>query len=155
MKRALIILPLLAVMAGVASAQMLQPSTAAPAQSAPAPAPANVVKAKAELPAPPRAEAPPARMAQSVVARQAPVPMLLTKRPPALAPAVADAEAVPAEPATRQFSEADARAAIEADGYKRPRIVNKGADGTWQARALRGTVEVSLRVDAQGNVTGE
>jgi len=152
MKRALIILPLLAVMAGVASAQMLQPSTASSAPSAPANVPA---RAKAELPPLLPAEVAPARIAQSVVTRQAPVPMLLTKRPAALAPEKAGVETVPGDSATRQFSEADARAAIEADGYKKPRIVNKRADGTWQARALRGTMEVSLRVDAQGNVTGE
>lgn len=147
MKRALIILPLLAVMAGVASAQMLQP----PAAPSTSPATANApVTAKAELPPPP-----PSRVAQTVVARQAPVPMVLTGRPPALAPETARAESATADNATRQFSEIDAKAAIEADGYKKPRIVNKGADGTWLARALRGTMEVSLRVDAQGNVTGE
>lgn len=116
MKRVLVILPLLAVMAGVASAQTLQPT---------------------------------------VVARQAPVPMLLTKRPPVPAQETTRAETATANTAIRQFSETDARAAIEADGYRKPRIVNKAADGTWHARALRGTVEVSLRVDAKGNVTGE
>ena len=108
-----------------------------------------------ELPPAPSAEASPTRIAQTVVARQAPVPMVLTKRPPALVTVAAGADVVTAEPTTRQFSETDARAAIEADGYRKPRIVNKGADGTWQARALRGTMEVSLRVDSQGNVTGE
>lgn len=147
MKRALIILPLLAVMAGVASAQLLQPPAAPSAPPATANAP---VRAKAELPPPP-----PSRITQTVVARQAPVPMVLTKRPPALVTLAAGSDVVTAEPTTRQFSETDARAAIEADGYRKPRIVNKGADGTWQARALRGTMEVSLRVDSQGNVTGE
>lgn len=90
-----------------------------------------------------------------MVARQAPVPMVLTKRPPVLAPTAAGAEAVTAESTLPQLSEADARAAIEADGYKRPRMVNKGLNGIWHARALRGTTEVALRVDAQGNVTGE
>ncbi len=145
MKRALIILPLLAVLAGVASAQMLQSPAASPVPA----------RAKAELPPPSPTEAPAGRIAQPMVARQAPVPMLLTSRPPALAAVAAGAQAAPAEAASRQFNETDARAAIEADGYKKPRIVNKGADGTWHARALRGTVEVSLRVDAQGNVTGE
>ncbi len=157
MKRGLIILlPLLAVVAGVASAQMLQPPATPPA-AASAP-----VRVKAELAPPLRPETAPAlpeaaptRIAQTVVARQAPVPMLLTKRPPALAPVAAVAETVTKESAIRQLSETDARAAIEADGYKKPRLVNKGADGTWNARALRGTVEVSLRVDAQGNVAGE
>ena len=146
MKRALIILPLLAVMAGVASAQMLQPSAASTAPPAPAIVP---VRAKAELPPPPRAEAPPARIAQTVVARQAPVPMVLTNRPPALTTVAAGTEAVHHRihhPPIRR-SRMPGRH-IEADGYKKPRIVSKGADGTWHARALRGTVEVSLRVDA-------
>lgn len=147
MRRALIILPLLAVMAGVASAQMLQPPGAPSAPSATANAP---VRAKAELPPPP-----PSRIAQTVVARQAPVPMVLTGRPPMLAPETTPAGSATADTAPRQFSEIDARAAIEADGYRKPRIVNKGADGTWHARALRGAIEVSLRVDAQGNVAGE
>ncbi|MGQ0581168.1 MAG: hypothetical protein ACT4O6_04485 [Reyranella sp.] len=151
MKRALIILPLLAVMAGVASAQMLQPPAAPPA-AATAPVP---VKAKAELPAAPRQETAPSRIAQTVVTRQAPVPMLLTKRPPVAPSATSTPEPANAETTDRKFSETDARAAIEADGYKRPRIVSRAADGSWQARALRGTIEVSLRVDAQGNVTGE
>lgn len=129
MKRALIILPLLAVMAGVASAQVQQP--------------------------PARAEASPTRMAPTVVARQAPVPMLLTSRSPALAPTAAGADSGPTETTSRHLSEASARSAIEADGYRMPQMVAKGADGAWRARALRGTVEVSLRVDAQGNVTGE
>lgn len=157
MKRGLLIFPLLAVMAGVASAQMLQPPAAPPA-AAPLVTASAPARAKAELPPPPRPEAAPARIAQTMVARQAPVPMVLLNRPPPLAPVAANAEAVTAvtaEPTVRQFSETAARAAIEADGYKRPRIVNKGADGTWHARALRGTTEVSLRVDAQGNVTGE
>lgn len=116
------------------------------------------MKAVAELPPPRRPEAAPARIAQTVVARQAPVPMVLLNRPPALVAVSAGADvvtAVTAEPTVQQLSEANARAAIEADGYKRPRMVIKGANGTWQARALRGTTEVSLRVDAQGNVTGE
>lgn len=153
MKRGLLIPPLLAIMAGVASAQMLQPP-AAPAVALPVTTSAPA-RAPAVLPPSPRPEVAPARIAQTVVARQAPVPMVLTKRPPALASAVTGAEAVTGESATRQFGESEARAAIEADGYKRPRMVNKGANGTWHARAFRGTTEVSLRVDAQGNVTGE
>jgi hypothetical protein len=136
-------------MAGVASAQMLQSPAVQPATAT---APARI---KADLPPPSRPEAAPARIAQTVVPRQAPVPMVLTKRPPALTTVSAGTEVPTVESPTRQFGESEARAAIEADGYKKPRIVNKGADGKWHARALRGTVEVSLRVDAQGNVTGE
>jgi hypothetical protein len=145
MKRALIVLPLLAIMAGVASAQMLQPPVAA---NAPA-------RAKAELPPSPQPEAVPARISRTVIARQAPVPMPMTSRPPAPAPVTAGAAAATAKPPIRQFSETDARTAIEADGYKKVRIVSKGADGTWQARAFRGATEVAVRVDAQGHVTGD
>lgn len=155
MKRVLIILPLLAIVADVASAQMLQPSVASPAVAAPAVASPAPSAAKGELPPPLQAETPPPRVAPTLVARQAPVPMLLTSRPPALAPAAPGAESGTAEATSRHLSEANAKVAIEADGYRMPRMVAKGPDGAWRARALRGTVEVSLRVDAQGNVSSE
>ena len=60
-----------------------------------------------------------------------------------------------AETALGGPAENDARAAIEADGYKKVRAINKAADGTWRARALRGTTEVALRVDATGSVSAD
>jgi len=48
-----------------------------------------------------------------------------------------------------------AKVAIEADGYKRVRIVDKAANGTWRARAYRGTTEVVIVVDGAGRVLTE
>jgi hypothetical protein len=82
--------------------------------------------------------------------------------PPVVGPASDQTAAVetavgttPADTAPGGLTETDARAAIEADGYKKVRVVSKTTDGAWRARALRGATEVSLRVDAQGNVIGE
>ncbi len=67
----------------------------------------------------------------------------------------APAGTTPTDTALVGLAESDARAAIEADGYKKVRVVSRAADGTWRARALRGATEVSLRVDTQGNVIGD
>jgi hypothetical protein len=53
------------------------------------------------------------------------------------------------------LSDANAKAAIEADGYKRVRVLSKAEDGVWHARAYRGATEIGLRVDPQGNVMAE
>jgi hypothetical protein len=47
------------------------------------------------------------------------------------------------------------KAAIEADGYKRAKVVRQGDNGIWYAKAMRGTTEVSLTVDAGGRVSLE
>jgi hypothetical protein len=46
-----------------------------------------------------------------------------------------------------------AKEAVEADGYKRATVVGKGSNGTWRAKAYRGTTEVQLTVDGTGRVT--
>jgi hypothetical protein len=51
--------------------------------------------------------------------------------------------------------DAQARAAIELDGYKNVRALTKGADGLWHGRAMRGRTEIAVRVDAGGNVSAE
>jgi hypothetical protein len=48
-----------------------------------------------------------------------------------------------------------AKAAIEADGYKRASILGKGTNGAWRAKAHRGSTEVRLTVDGTGRVTSE
>ena len=48
-----------------------------------------------------------------------------------------------------------AQAAIEADGYERVSVLGKGADGTWRAKAYKGTSEVRLIVDGRGRVSAE
>ena len=50
---------------------------------------------------------------------------------------------------------AAARAAIEADGYRRVSGLGKGIDGAWHAKAYRGTTEVQLTVDGTGRVSIE
>lgn len=151
MKRAIMIFALVSTVAGVASAQMLRsPSEASAPASIPVRAP---VTATAAAPLPLEREQ--VRSAPTLLARQAPVPMLVRSRTAFVPPPLADVPEPAAETAARGTSEADARAAIEADGYKRVRVTSKGADGTWQARAFRGATEIAVRVDAQGNVTGD
>jgi len=90
-------------------------------------------------------------------ARRAPVPLLMKPRA-TIEPPIFDADAVgPDVPA--KFSggsgESAAKAAIEADGYKRAKVVRQGDNGIWYAKAMRGTTEVSLTVDAGGRVSLE
>ena len=51
------------------------------------------------------------------------------------------------------MTEAAAKAAIEADGYKRVSALSHGPDGVWKARALRGETEVLLTVGSAGAVS--
>ena len=48
-----------------------------------------------------------------------------------------------------------AQAAIEANGYKRVSVLGKATDGTWRAKAYKGTSEVQLTVDSTGRVSAE
>lgn len=48
-----------------------------------------------------------------------------------------------------------AKAAIELDGYKNVRALEKGPDGIWRGRAMRGRTEIAIRVDASGSVSAE
>jgi hypothetical protein len=154
MKRAVVIFALVSTVAGVASAQMLRSPASVPPPSVSSSV-TSAPRAAAETTT--RQEAP--RATPTLAARQAPVPMVLSRRTPVAVPVAAPATAP--EPAlsepekTTGLTEADARAAIVADGYKKVLAVSKTADGTWRARALRGATEVSLRVDARGNVIGE
>jgi len=52
-------------------------------------------------------------------------------------------------------SDKNARAAIELDGYKNVRGLEKGADGMWRGRAMRGRTEIAVRVDASGSVSAD
>jgi len=44
---------------------------------------------------------------------------------------------------------------IEADGYKNVQGLAKDADGVWHGRAMRGSTEVAVTVDAKGNVASQ
>ena len=90
-------------------------------------------------------------------ARRAPVPLVRHVRP-----SVAPPPTVPAEPAPDAEAQAQddlerkgARAAVEADGYKRVTVLGKASNGTWRAKAYRGTTEVRLTVDGTGRVSME
>lgn len=160
MKRVMMVLALVGTAAGVAGAQLPQ-SPAGPSAAI------RTSAIRTSAPAEPLAQARPTPI---LTARQAPVPMMLHRRPPAFVPASGTARGQEAgqepgqgpvagttsvEAALRGLTEGDARTAIEADGYKKVRAMNKTADGSWRARALRGTTEVALRVDATGSVSAD
>lgn len=48
-----------------------------------------------------------------------------------------------------------AKHAIEFDGYRNVRGLEKGPDGVWRGRAMRGRTEIAVMVDASGNVSAE
>jgi hypothetical protein len=66
-----------------------------------------------------------------------------------LPPPDATANAEPKE------SDAKAKAAVELDGYRNVRGLEKGPDGIWRGRAMRGRTEIAIRVDATGNVSAD
>jgi hypothetical protein len=111
----------------------------------------------AALPAAPAPE--PVVKKASVDVRQAPVPLLMKARPP-IEQKTIDADAVaPAPEVAAKTPDATgdsaAKAAIEADGYKGVKQLRQGGNGIWFAKAMRGTTEVSLTVDASGRVSLE
>jgi hypothetical protein len=155
-KRVFLILALVTVTAGVASAFAPGSQESVPRSGA-RDLPMPVAPKQAAAPIAPASGSAPVVNKASVEARHAPVPLLMKPRPP-IEQHDFDADAVgPEVPA--KFSdgsgESAAKAAIEADGYKGVKVVRQGANGIWYARALRGTTEVPLTVDAQGNVALE
>ena len=133
-------------------------------QSSPSPA-----QAEAEAMAPaPRAAAP------TLAANRPPVPLVRPQPTSYFTTTVPDsgaagdkpaADSNPADPAQAQTAavttdqptgeDADAKRAIEFDGYKNVHAVVKGSDGIWHARAMRGRTEIAVRVDATGSVSAE
>jgi hypothetical protein len=105
---------------------------------------------------PTKVSALPARPALSLDATRPPVPVLFQNR--RLFGPAAEAAATPSSSAADtvplgNMSEAAAKAAIEADGYKGVRALARGSDGLWKASALRGQTEVLLSVDPTGSVS--
>ena len=155
MKRGFFVFALVTTMAGVASAFALAPAEPAARPSVHAlPLP---VAAK-QPPAVVMAAAPEAVVRKSSFeVRQAPVPLLMKAHKPVEQPTF-DADAVgpgvPA-PANDGFGESAVKAAVETDGYKGVKVLRKGENGIWYAKAMRGTTEVTLTVDAGGRVTLE
>jgi hypothetical protein len=64
-------------------------------------------------------------------------------------------QALAMAPPAKSGDDAQARKAVEFDGYKAVRDLVKGPDGTWRGRAMRGRTEIAIRVDANGNVSAE
>jgi hypothetical protein len=56
---------------------------------------------------------------------------------------------------TQPGEDAQAKRAIEFDGYRNVRGLVKGADGVWHGRAMRGRTEVGVKVDASGSVSAD
>jgi hypothetical protein len=52
-------------------------------------------------------------------------------------------------------TEADARAAIERDGYKSISNLRMGADGKWSGSAMRDNQQIAVSVDATGKVSSQ
>ena len=92
-------------------------------------------------------------------ARRAPVPLVRTVPLSAVTPAVndltplAEQKAEDEEKVQDDLDKKAARAAVEADGYKRATLVGKASNGSWRAKAYRGTTEVWLTVDGSGRVS--
>ena len=165
-KRGLLILALAMTVAGVASANVFTPVPRDPAPRASALAmPAPAVARSPVAPVTASVAPAPGAKKPSIEVRQAPVPLLMKARPPVDLPAAnagvdtASLAEPPAkageESADNKLGEISAKAAIEADGYKGVRVLRQGVNGIWHARALRGSAEVMLTVDGQGNVTAD
>jgi len=148
-KRSFLIIAVAMTMAGVASAFAL---------GAQEPAARDLsMPVVARQPAPVSAAPAPAVKKVSLEARRAPVPLLMKPRPTIEQP-IFDADAVGPEVPAKiggGSGESAAKAAIEADGYKRAKVVRQGDNGIWYAKAMRGTTEVSLTVDPGGRVSLE
>lgn len=144
MKLALLVLASVAVIGGTASAALF----VAPGEPA-APSPASVRSAVVLPPAP--ALEPARKAAPALEAKRPPVPILYVPKA-AYVPPTAQESASP--PATEGMTEAAARAAIAADGYKGVRSLTK-SNGKWMARAMRGDTEISLTVTPDGSVGAE
>ena len=86
-------------------------------------------------------------------ARQAPVPLVRNFRlPPEASPFAAPAVNTQ-QPAQDDLDMKAAKAAVEADGYKRVTVLGKAGNGAWRAKGFRGATEVLLTVDGSGRIS--
>jgi hypothetical protein len=164
-KRGFLVLALVMTTAGVASA--FAPISQSQDSAAQPPARDLVMPVVARQPgaALPVAPAPePVVKKASFEVRQAPVPLLMKPRPPieqktvdapAAAPEVSPKTGDVAGESAVKAGESAAKAAIEADGYKGVKVLRQGANGLWYAKAMRGSTEVPLTVNAAGHVSLE
>ena len=93
-------------------------------------------------------------------ARRAPVPLVRTMQPSTLTPTPVEALTPSSEQKAQDEQKVQddldrkaAKAAVEADGYKRATLIGKASNGSWRAKAYRGATEVWLTVDGTGRVS--
>jgi hypothetical protein len=87
-------------------------------------------------------------------ARRDPVPIVRNIRVPSASSSPTDKPAAGSEqPAQDDLDRRAAKAAVEADGYKRVTVLGKAGNGAWRAKGYRGTTEVLLTVDGTGRVS--
>lgn len=90
--------------------------------------------------------------------RQDPVPLTPRAEPLSRSSSSIDqtraGEILQRQPQDESGSDA-AKAAAEADGYKRVSIIGKAGDGAWRAKGYRGETKVLLTVDSAGRVSME
>jgi hypothetical protein len=147
MKRVVLAITLLGVIAGTASAAIFVPPPALET-SRPRPVkPAEVVKSAKLEPMP------------NLETARPPVPIAhLPKRKPivqAAAPAESPTQPAQSPPDVNDPSATKAKAAIETDGYRGVRIVAQLPDGRWKARAMRGRTEIGVTVEPDGSVRAD
>jgi hypothetical protein len=138
----------------LAAGYLIGPAPGAATQSSPLPNPV----AKAATTAAPKP------VVSALDSARPPVPLVRPQPTSYFTPAVPEPGASGDKPAAETAAlttdqalpeDADAKRAIEFDGYKNVRAVVKGSDGAWHARAMRGRTEIAVRVDASGNVSAE
>jgi hypothetical protein len=56
-------------------------------------------------------------------------------------------------PGANSFTEAQAKARIESNGYTQVSGLKKDSNGVWTGSAMKGGQKVNVKVDFQGNVT--
>ena len=124
--------------------------------SAPAPEPLSPSMASRATPSAPTVASHAITGSSALEPHQPPIPLVRNVR---ASPTTATSPQVPvleAEvPAPDDSDMTAAKAAIEADGYKGVSVLGKASNGTWRAKAYRGTTEVQLTVDGTGTVSAE
>jgi hypothetical protein len=145
MKSGLLILAVVAITTGMASAHMV---------GSPRPFPRIETKAQPTT-SPSSVTSNPAGRVTTMETSRQPVPILLAARTSIALQSVDPDAALPTDTAPGKMTESAAKAAIEADGYKGVRILQRATDGGWRARALRGATEVGLSVDLRGNIAAD
>ena len=129
---------------------------------APLPAPAATTASTVSPTGRQTAVAEPSRLASYVKTLQAPVPLMVGKHDQYFDPSPspeAPANATKPEAASANVQQATAasdsaaRTSIELDGYRNVRGLVQAPDGRWHARAMRGSVEIAVKVDPDGSVS--